>query len=98
MRVDLDSIGGIDGAAVVDRARERCSSEVSGLSETHAVEQPEESVAMVVGVDGGEIVGPGIETKIGPGRLRRRRDHRSLDVGELDVGADEKLRAGHWCR
>jgi hypothetical protein len=52
---------------------------------------------VLVGVDGGELVGPGVEVEVGPGGLGRRRDDRRFTIDQGDVVAGQRLHTGNRC-
>ena len=84
-------------AAVIGRGRERRRPEVRRQREPEALDQPEEAVGVVVGVDRGEAVGPRVVVEVRACRLRRRHDRRRLDVREDDDVPAQRLNVVDRC-
>ena len=89
--VDLDPVQGAELAAMIDRKGEQCAAEIGLDVEPQLADQAKEAVAMVIGVDRGEIVGSRVEVEVGAGRLEWRGGRWRLIVLQLNKLAGERV-------
>src|SRR5215831_1462070 len=98
MRIDFVALemSWAEMAAMVDRGRKCRAREIAGNGKPEVLHQPKETVAMIVGVDRGKIVGSRIEVEIGSHRFGRWQHRgRSLHIGKRHVGSAQGLSADH---
>ena len=96
-RIALDTVHGAVAPAVIHREREGGPVEIGADGEPKIFDKAEEPIAMIIGIDGSEVVRASSVVEVVARGLGGRGSCRQFEIRNLDEVPGQRL-VGTWCR